>query len=63
MQDKSNEGADPSAQEAAEEWRRRFGREGHEGSYAPQFGGEGKQADERTLGEAPSRTSPPGSSA
>lgn len=28
------EGQDPRAQAAAEEWRQRFGREGHEGSYA-----------------------------
>lgn len=28
------EGQDPRAREAASEWQRRFGREGHEGSYA-----------------------------
>ncbi len=28
------EGSDPAAQQAADDWRRRFGREGHEGSYA-----------------------------
>jgi hypothetical protein len=28
------EGRDPAAREAAEAWQRRFGREGHEGSYA-----------------------------
>ena len=31
------EGRDPAAREAAEEWQRRFGRGGHEGSYAPHF--------------------------
>jgi hypothetical protein len=29
-----NEGQDPRAQAAAQEWQRSFGREGHEGSYA-----------------------------
>ena len=28
------EGQDPRAQDAARDWQRRFGREGHEGSYA-----------------------------
>lgn len=34
MEQEGKEGDDPAAREAAEEWRRRFGREGHEGSYA-----------------------------
>jgi hypothetical protein len=34
MTENKEEGRDPEAQRAAEEWRRRFGREGHEGSYA-----------------------------
>ena len=29
-----SEGQDPAAREAADAWQRRFGREGHEGSYA-----------------------------
>lgn len=29
-----NEGLNPAARQAAEAWQRRFGREGHEGSYA-----------------------------
>jgi hypothetical protein len=31
-----SEGKDPRAQDAARDWQRRFGREGHEGSYAQQ---------------------------
>ena len=34
MHKQDEEGQDPAARAAAEEWRRRFGREGHEGSYA-----------------------------
>ena len=34
MSDIGNEGSDPAAREAAQAWQRRFGREGHEGSYA-----------------------------
>jgi hypothetical protein len=34
MAQSGNEGRDPAARDAAEAWQRRFGREGHEGSYA-----------------------------
>lgn len=34
MSTMSGEGQDPRARDAAEAWQRRFGREGHEGSYA-----------------------------
>jgi hypothetical protein len=57
MQKQEEEGLDPAAQAAAEEWRKRFGREGHEGSYAQhqdsEEGGDEPQAPEET-----SRTSP-----
>ena len=60
MEGQGEEGKDAAAKQAAEEWRRRFGREGHEGSYARHDGGEA-QGEEPP--EEPSRTSPPGSSA
>ncbi|WP_300975371.1 hypothetical protein [Sphingomonas sp. LHG3406-1] len=37
------EGEDPAARKAAEEWRQRFGREGHEGSHAPHDFGSGEE--------------------
>jgi hypothetical protein len=55
MEQDKEEGQDPAAQQAAEEWRRRFGREGHEGSYAQH----GSEADDKPApDEEPSRTSP-----
>jgi hypothetical protein len=57
MEQDKEEGQDPAAQQAAEEWRRRFGREGHEGSYAQH----GSEADDKPApDEEPSRTSPSG---
>ena len=53
MDEPREEGADPAAQQAAEEWRRRFGREGHEGSYATDV-----EPDETEKPAEPSRTSP-----
>ena len=54
MEQDKQEGMDPVARQAAEEWRRRFGREGHEGSYA-QHGGDA--GTEETPAKEPSRTS------
>ena len=53
MEQDEQEGADPAARQAAKEWRKRFGREGHEGSYAPQLPEEGHDEE-----PDPSRTSP-----
>ena len=61
MQRDSNEGKDSAAQQAAKDWRKRFGREGHEGSYAQHEGGEA--GDEKPAPEGTSRTSRQGSSA
>ena len=55
MEEQGEEGKDPAAQQAAEEWRRRFGREGYEGSYAQHENGED---DKPAPPEEPSRTSP-----
>ena len=54
MPDEKQEGQDPRAQRAAEEWRKRFGREGHEGSYAQHGDGAGSEKPPPT---EPSRTS------
>ena len=55
MEQDKEEGQDPAAQQAAEEWRRRFGREGHEGSYAQH----GSETDDKPASdEEPSRPSP-----
>lgn len=55
MEQDKEEGQNPAAQQAAEEWRRRFGREGHEGSYAQHA----PEADDKPASdEEPSRTSP-----
>jgi hypothetical protein len=62
MESQGNEGKDPAAQAAAEEWRRRFGREGHEGSYARHDDGEASD-DKPAPPEEPSRTSAEDSSA
>jgi hypothetical protein len=56
MDRQDGEGSDPEAQRAAEEWRRRFGREGYEGSYAPHDDGEASD-DKPTALEEPNRTS------
>jgi hypothetical protein len=62
MESQGDEGKDPAAQAAAEEWRRRFGREGHEGSYAQHDDGEA--SDEKpAFPDEPSRTFPEDSSA
>jgi hypothetical protein len=60
MEGQGEEGRDPAARQAAEEWRRRFGREGHEGSYARHEDGEASD-DKPAPPEEPSRTSPAGS--
>lgn len=57
MDKQDQEGRDPAAQRAAEEWRRRFGREGHEGSYAQHEDGEGGE-NKITPPDEPSRTTP-----
>ncbi len=57
MQKEEEEGLDPAAQAAAEEWCKRFGREGHEGSYAQHQDGE-EGGDESQAPEETSRTSP-----
>ena len=58
MEGQGEEGRDAAAQQAAEEWRRRFGREGHEGSYAQHQEGEVKQGQRPEPPAEPSRTSP-----
>jgi hypothetical protein len=58
MHDQQDEGADPAAQAAAEEWRRRFGREGHEGSYAQHGNGKAAADDQPEPTVETSRTSP-----
>ena len=58
MDQQGNEGSEPAAKQAAEEWRKRFGREGHEGSYAQHDEEEGAGAV--TPPAEPSRTSSEG---
>jgi hypothetical protein len=62
MERQDEEGKDPAAQQAAEEWRRRFGREGYEGSYAQHDGGEAGE-EKPAAPDEPSRTSLPDSGA
>jgi len=54
MSNEEGEGSDPAARRAAEEWRKRFGREGHEGSYAQH---DDEAAPAEVPAKEPSRTS------